>query len=119
MLTLVKKLSCFKESVSDAPEEGLSIGYRFKNVNDSFWVSGCGELFLTSHKACKNLKGSPKVDVKVQVHQGDQAKVSTLLFQVLLLGISTAERDIVRNFPEIKINIKSSSIMCSLSIGIV
>ena len=117
MLTLAKKLSCFKEPVllllfgveevvSDAPEEGLSIGYMFKNINDSFWVSGCGGLLLTSHKACKHLEGSPRRFAKAQVHQGDQAKVPTLNFtdQVLLLavGISAGERDIVEVFPEEK-----------------
>ena len=66
-----------------------------------------------------HLKGSPKGDAKIQVHQGDQAKVPALLYQVLLLGISAAERDIVKNFPERKINFKSSSIVCSLFIGIV
>ena len=87
MLTLAKKLSCFKEPVllllfrveevvSDAPKEGLSIGYRFKNINDSFWVSGCGGF--TSHKVCKHLKGSPRRFAKAQVHQGDQAKVPSL-----------------------------------------
>ena len=32
------------------------------------------------------------------MHLGDQAKVSTLLHQVLLLKISAAERDIVKSF---------------------
>ena len=45
-----------------------------------------------------HLKGSPKGDAKVQVHQGDQAKVPALLHQVLLLGISAAEHDIVKSF---------------------
>ena len=49
-----------------------------------------------------HLKGSPKGDAKVQVHQGDQAKAPALLYQVLLLGISAAERDIMKNFPERK-----------------
>ena len=66
-----------------------------------------------------HMKGSPKGDAKVQVHQGDQAKVPALLYQVLLLGIIAAERDIVKNFPERIIYIISSSIVCSLFIGIV
>ena len=49
-----------------------------------------------------HLKGSPKGDAKVQVHQGDQANVLALLYQVLLLGISATERDIVKIFPERK-----------------
>ena len=61
-----------------------------------------------------HLKGSPKGDAKVQVYLGDQAKVPTLLIQVLLLEISAAERNIMKNFPEKKIYIKSSSIVCSL-----
>ena len=56
-----------------------------------------------------HLKGSPRGDAKAQVHQGDQAKVSTLLYQVLLLGISTMERDIVKIVPEKKINIKETT----------
>ena len=65
-----------------------------------------------------HLKGSPKGDAKVQVHQGDQAKVSTLLHQVLLLEISAVEPDIVKILPEKKINIKSSFIVCTLFIGL-
>ena len=53
-----------------------------------------------------HLKGSPRGDAKAQVHQGDQAKVSTLLYQVLLLGISAAERGIVKIFPEKKYILK-------------
>ena len=45
-----------------------------------------------------HLKGSPKGDAKVQVHQGDQAKVPALLYQVLLLGIGVAECNIVKSF---------------------
>ena len=64
-----------------------------------------------------HLKGSPKGDAKVQVHLGDQAKVPTLLHQVLLLGIIATERDTVKIFPGKKINIKSSFIVCTLFIG--
>ena len=129
MLTLAKKLYCFKEPVllllfrveevlSNAPEESLAIGHRFKSLNDSFlgfWLRG-----FTSLKDCLHLKGSPRGDAKVQVHQGDQAKVSTLLYQVLLpvVEASAGERDIVKIIPERVINIKSSSIVCFLVIGI-
>ena len=53
-----------------------------------------------------HLKGSPKGDAKVQVYLGDQAKVPTLLHQVLLLEISAAERNIVKIFPEEKYILK-------------
>ena len=82
-----------------------------------FWVSGCGGF--TSLKVDKHLKGSPRRFAKAQVHQGDQAKVSTLLYQVLLLGISAAECDIVKIFPERKIYIKSSSIVCLCLSGLI
>ena len=122
MLTLAKKLSCFKEPVllllfrveevvSDAPEEGLSIGYRFKNINDSFWVSGCGGLLLTSHESWQASQGLQSTwlaaqggSAKAGGCQGDQSQGLNYTDQVLLLvvGISAGERDIVEVFPEEK-----------------
>ena len=55
------------------------------NVNDSFWVSGCGGF--TSLKVCKHLKGSPRRFAKAQVHQGDQAKVPSLSLKSFSWGL--------------------------------
>ena len=63
-----------------------------------------------------HLKGSPKGDAKVQVHQGDQAKVPTLLYQVLLLGISAMERYVMKIFPEREKYILKVALSCFLCI---
>ena len=111
MLTLAKKLSCFKEPVllllfrveevlSDAPEESLAIGYRFKNINNSFWVSGCGGFHLSQGlyaperqpKGGRQGPGAPR--------RSSQGLSDTDQVLLLAVGISAGERDIVKVFPE-------------------
>ena len=86
------------------------------SINDSFWVSGCGRLPFTSHKACKHLIGWPRGSAKAEVHQGDQAKGLNYMDQVLLLavGVSAGEHDIVKVFPEkvIKLKVALSCFLC-------
>ena len=49
-----------------------------------------------------HLKGSLEGDARVKVYLGDQAKVSTLLHQVLLLEVSAAEHNVMKIVPERK-----------------
>ena len=64
----------------------LTIGHRFSKLKRLiFWVSGGGGTNLS---------------------QGDQAKVPALHYQVLLLEISTMERDIVKSFLKEKYMLK-------------
>ena len=117
-----------EEVVSDAPEEGLSIGYRFKNINDSFWVSGCGGLLLTSHESWQASQGLQSTWLAAQGGLPRQGGAKEIKPRSQLrgsspsprggVGISAGERDIVKVFPEEKIYIKSNSILCFFFIGI-
>ena len=94
-----------EEVLSDALKEGLSFGYRFKSLNDTFlgfWLQG---VHLSQGRQAPERQ--PK-----EVRQGpgaprgsSQGSIS-LLYQVLLLGISAVEHDIVKIFPEKKYILK-------------
>ena len=94
MLTLVKKLFCFKESVSDAPEEGLSIGYRFKRKR---FILGFRLREVALHlsrelagelRPAKHLIGCPRGSAKAGCTKGIKPRSQLNYSQVLLLSSS-------------------------------
>ena len=114
-----------EEVVSDAFEEGLSIGYRFKNINDSFWVSGCGgcpsPLTRAGRRArpAKHLVGCPRgaCQGRGAPRRSSQGLIFTDQVLLLAVGISAGERNIVKVFPEKVIKLKVA-LSCFLFIGI-
>ena len=79
-----------------------------------FWVSGGGGI-----TSLKHLKAAQRGDAKVQVHQGIKPRSQLYSYQVLLLEIIAAERDLVKNVPVKKKYILKVALSCALcSLGL-
>ena len=108
---------------SRGPASNLATGSKHKRFILGFWLR---EVALHLSQELAGEQGLQSTWLAAQgglakagERQGDQAKVSTLLYQVLLLVVSAGERDIVKIFPERKIYIKSSSIVCLSLSGLI
>ena len=105
------------------PASNLATG---SNINDSFWVSGCGRLPFSSHKRWQASKGLQAPDWHPkEVRQGrgapggsSQGPNSTLKSFSSRWGLAPASATSCKSVLKKLINIKSSFIVLLVFIGI-